>query len=626
MTQRLSNMEHAKPNIIVRLFRAIWRGFNALRKVLHFILLAFIFVIVIAVLSPDTPTLPKQAALVIAPNGSLTEQLAGSPLDRAIGEATGNVVGQTLVRDVVDALEYAAKDDRIKAVYLSTDGLMSGDLTKLKAVSEALVSFKESGKPIIAYGAYFSQQGYYLAAVADQLLLDENGAVLAEGYGRYRNYYKDAIDKLSISWNVFKVGTHKSFVEPYTRNDMSPEDRAGSGRWLNALWASYTGSVEAARGLDAGTMQYLADNFDVEMARDDGDFAATALRTGLVDELVSISDVRQRMIELVGADEDDESTFKQISFGDYVAIKRLLKPAIEKDDVVAVVVASGSIIDGNAPPGEIGGDSTARLLRKARTDDNVKAVVLRVDSGGGSAFASDVILQEIVNIKAAGKPVIASMGGVAASGGYWISMAADQIVANPDTITGSIGILGMVPTFEKSLARLGIYTDGIGTTNLAGALRADRALSDQVKRILQLNIENGYRDFVNGVSSNRGMSFDDVDAVAQGKVWIATDALDYGLVDTLGDLSDAIAIAAERAELAKDSYSVRYVEPELSAEEQFLLDLLSGSAKLGFNPALLLPKPGRVEQLIGEIETGLDSLARFNDPGGMYLECFCRVD
>ncbi len=619
-------MEHAKPNLFVRFFRAIWRGFNGLRKVLHFILLATIFVLVLSIMSPDSPTLPKKAALVIAPSGSLTEQLSGTPLDRALNELTGNTAGQALVRDIVDALDYAANDDRIKAVYLSTDGLVSADMTKLKAVAEALVEFKESGKPVIAYGAYFTQQGYFLAANADELYVDKNGGVITEGYGRYRNYYKDAIEKLSISWNVFKVGTHKSFVEPYTRNDMSPEDREGSALWLNGLWSSYTGAVEAARELEAGTLQSYADNLDTELARDDGDLGATALRIGLVDGLVTVSDVRGKMIELVGADEDDESTFNQISYREYVATKRLLKPEIEKDNVVAVVVASGSIVDGNAPPGEIGGDSTARLLRKARTDENVKAVVLRVDSGGGSAFASDVILQEILNLKAAGKPVIASMGGVAASGGYWISMAADQIIANPDTITGSIGILGMVPTFEKSLARLGVYTDGFGTTNLAGAMRVDRALSDQVKRILQLNIENGYRDFVGGVAGYRGMSFDEVDAVAQGKVWIGSTALEHGLIDTLGTLADAIEIAAERATLADGDYSVRYVEPELSAEEKFLLELLGGSAKLGLNPALLIPKRGRLDMLADGIEAELDAISGFNDPLGVYAECFCRID
>ncbi|MEM7612221.1 MAG: signal peptide peptidase SppA [Pseudomonadota bacterium] len=619
-------MQSQKPNIFRRIFGAIWRGFNGLRKILHFLLLAAIFMFVIAVMSPTPPTLPDRAALVVAPTGALTEQLAGAPLDRALDELTGNAQEQTLVRDVVDALDYAAADDAIGAVYLRTDMLGSASMTKLQAIAEAMIRFRESGKPVIATGAYFGNGGYYLAAFADEILLDPNGGVLAEGFGRYRNYYAEAIDKLSITWNIFKVGTHKSFVEPYVRNDMSDEDRQTSQELLGQLWNSYVTEVEAARELPAGSMQNAVDNFDVELANNDGDFADTALALGLVDELATVTQARARMIELVGASEDDESTFSQINHRDYVSTKRLLNPTIEKEQVVAIVVASGSIIDGSAAPGQIGGDSTAKLLREARTDDAVKAVVLRVDSGGGSAFASDIILQEIRNIQAAGKPVIASMGGVAASGGYWISMAADQIIAHPDTVTGSIGIFGMVPTFEESLARLGVYTDGVGTTSLAGALRVDRALTDQVKRILQLNIENGYREFVGGVADNRGMSFDDVDAVAQGKVWTGTDALRLGLVDTLGDLDDAVTLAAERAALDADTYSVRYVEPKLSAQEQLFIDILNGSAQLGFEPTVLMPKPSHLSGVMDLAERKLAEFARFNDPAGVYAECFCAIE
>lgn len=613
-----------KPNILVRILRFLWTGVDGVRKILHLVLLIMIFSVLVNALSPDTPRLPKKTALVVAPVGILTEQLAGTPLDRAIAEATGDAIDQVLVRDLVEAIDLAAADDAVKMMYLRTDGVV-GDMTKLRKVAAAIRRFRDAGKPVIAYGAYYGQGGYYLAAQADEVLLDPNGAVIVEGYGRYKNYYADAIEKLSISWNVFKVGTHKSYVEPYTRNDMSDEDKEQSMHILGALWANYTKAVEAARGLEPGTLQRLADDIDIEVARVEGDLGEYALQNGLVDAFATATDVRQKFIDVVGPDEDDETTFAQVSFEGYLEARRVLQPKKEKDELVAVVVASGGIVDGNAPPGQIGGDSTAKLLRKARSDDKVKAVVLRVDSGGGSAFASDVILQEIRNIQAAGKPVIASMGGVAASGGYWISMAADQIVAQENTITGSIGILGMIPTFERSLARLGIYTDGVGTTDIAGALRPDRELIPEARNVLQANIESGYRDFVQGVAENRGMSFEAVDAVAQGQVWIGPTALEHGLVDAIGDLEQAIEIAANAASLEADSYSVRYIEPELSAEEQFLLDLLGGTARLGLDIAPLFQRRDGLDRIANLVDAGLAEIASYNDPMHRYAKCFCRI-
>ncbi|MEM7451475.1 MAG: signal peptide peptidase SppA [Pseudomonadota bacterium] len=613
-----------KPNIFIRILSFLWTGVNGLRKLLHLVLLLMIFSVVISVMGSDVPTVPKKTALVVAPSGALTEQLAGTPFDRAIGEVTGDTVPQILVRDLVEAIDLAAEDDAVKIMYLRTDGV-GGDMTKLRKVAAAIRRFRDSGKQVIAFGAYYSQGGYYLAAQADEVLLEPNGAVIIEGYGAYRNYYAEAIEKLSISWNVFKVGTHKSFVEPYTRNDMSEEDKGQRLALMDALWTNYKNEVEAARGLDAGTIQRLADDVDIELEKVNGNLADFALENGLVDGLATATDVRKRFIEVVGEDEDDETTFAQFGFSRYLEAKRAVNPKVEKDEVVAVVVASGSIVDGSAPPGQIGGDSTARLLRKARSDENVKAVVLRVDSGGGSAFASDVILQEIKNIQAAGKPVIASMGYVAASGGYWISMAADQIVAQENTITGSIGILGMIPTFERSLARLGVYTDGVGTTDVAGALRPDRALTPEVRSVLQQNIESGYRDFVSGVADNRGMDYDAVDAVAQGQVWIGPTALEHGLVDTIGDLEDAIEIAAESASLDADAYSVRFIEPTLSSEEQFLLNLLGGTAKMGVDITPLFPRRDGLAMIADMVDAGLLEIASYNDPMHRYAKCFCRI-
>ncbi|MEN7342361.1 MAG: signal peptide peptidase SppA [Pseudomonadota bacterium] len=609
-------------NPIVRLFSFIWRGFNALRKVLHFVLLLMIFMVIITIMSPEAPVLPERAALVINPQGQLTEQLAGTPFDRAIDEITGQAVPQTLVRDVVDALDMAVNDDAIGAVYVSLDGLAGGSMSEIQAVARAMTDFRNaSDKPLVARAGFMSQTGYYLAAHADEVMLDPRGIILIQGFGRFRNFYAEAIEKLSIQWNVYKVGTHKSFVEPYLRNSMSDEDRDNSGRLLGELWEQYVSGVESARELPAGTIQNLADNLDQELAADDGDIGATALRLGLVDTLATASEMRAKMIDLVGTDESDESTFSQIGFKRYIDTKRALTPTLEGDDVVAVVVASGSIVDGNAAPGSIGGDSTARLLREARTDDKVKAVVLRVDSGGGSAFASDVISDEIKNLQEAGKPVIASMGGVAASGGYWISMAADQIIAEPVTVTGSIGIFGMFPTIEDSLARLGVTTDGVGTAALSNALRMDLNPTEQVDRILQLNIENGYDRFIGAVAGFREMSLDAVDQVAQGQVWSGVTALQHGLVDSIGTQSDAVAIAAELASL--DSYDIRYIEPQLSDEEQLLLSIIDGSVNLGLSPSVFARKRSKVESLIDFAEAQLENITRFNDPRGVYADCLC---
>lgn len=614
-----------KPNIVFRLVGGLWKAVNGVRKILHLIVLLALFSIILRVMSPPDLTLPKTAALVVAPNGVLTEQLSGTPVDRAIAEATGDPIREVLVRDLVDAIDMAASDDAIEVMYLRTDGLAGTDLTKLEKVAGALLRFREAGKKIIAYGAYFGQGGYYLAVHADEVLLDPDGIVVTDGFATYRNYYAELIERLSVSWNVFKVGTHKSFVEPYMRTDMSDEDRDQRSRLLNALWGSYTQAVEAQRGMDAGTLQRMTDNIADTLRASDGDFGRMALDTGMVDALASSSDVRQRMIELVGESDESEGTFKQVGFARYLETRRALSPETEKDDVVAVVVASGSIVDGSAAPGTIGGDSTARLLREARLDDNVKAIVLRVDSGGGSAFASEVISDEIANIQAAGKPIIASMGAVAASGGYWISMAADHIVAQENTVTGSIGILGMFPTFERTMERLSLYTDGVGTTEIAGALRTDRALSPQVRDVLQQNIESGYRKFVGGVAQHRGMEFDAVDVVAQGQVWMGPTALNHGLVDSIGDLQGAIAIAAESATLDADSYSVRFIEPQLSEEEQFLMGLLGASERLGVSVAPFVTRNPGLDALGRTVEGLYTEFARFNDPKHLYAECFCRI-
>ncbi|MGI9248332.1 MAG: signal peptide peptidase SppA, partial [Woeseiaceae bacterium] len=506
-------------NLFVRLISSLWRGVNGLRKVLHLLLLLFVFLVFFGALSGTPARLPQQAALLVKPSGALVEQLAGDPFDRALAELVGDTQAQTLVQDIVDALEFARTDDRITAVHLELSGMTSGGLNKLKRIGAALDSFRESGKPVIASADFYAQQGYYLAAHADELYMHPEGIVFLQGYGAYRTFYKDAIDLLRIDWNVFRVGTHKSFVEPYTRMDMSPEDRESRARLAGQFWTMYQQDVVTARGLPDGTIKDFADNLVTKVADADGDVAVAARDSGLLDGLMTRAELRRHIKEVAGEDSDDESTYSAVAMTEYLDQMRLLHGAKSKPENVAVVVAVGSILTGTQPPGSIGGDSTAALLRQALTDDSVKSVVLRVDSGGGSAFASEVIANEIRNLQSAGKPVVASMSTVAASGGYWISMVADKILANRATVTGSIGVIGMLPTFQRTLEAVGIANDGVGTTPWSGALRTDREMDEPAKQLFQLFVEGTYDDFVSRVAEHRSMDKQVVDGIGQGQVW-----------------------------------------------------------------------------------------------------------
>ena len=613
-------------NFFIRLIAAIWRGLNGLRKVLHLLLLLFIFLVFFGVLSGTPQLLPQQAALVIKPSGALVEQLEGEPLDRALAELLGEAPQQTLVRDIVDALEYARDDDRIKAVHLELSGVGGAGLNKLQRIGAAIDAFRESGKPVIASGDFFTQQGYYLAAHADELYMHPRGVVFLQGYGSYRNYFKDAIDLLRIDWNVFRVGTHKSFVEPYTRMDMSPEDRASRQRLVDQFWTMYGEGVEESRGLAEGTIDGYVQDLVQRVESANGDIAVAAVESGLVDELLSRADLRERIKEYAGEDPDDESLYASVSMYEYLDKMRLLHGKKAESENVAVVVAVGQILDGSQPPGTVGGDSTAALLRQARTDDSVKAVVLRVDSPGGSVFASEVIAQEIEELQQAGKPVVASMSSVAASGGYWISAGADKILASRATVTGSIGVIGMVPTFQRSLAAIGIATDGVGTTPWAGELRPDREMGEHTRQLYQMVIEETYDDFVTRVAAERQMEKQVVDRVGQGQVWTGTEALEYGLVDGIGGLEDAIVAAAELADLEEGAYGRKVIEPSLSPTEQMMLDFLTIGVRLGIDPGMFVQPPSGIETFADGLQRLLARVAKFNDPSGIYSHCFCTIE
>ena len=613
----------SKRSGLARFFGGIWTGVNGVRKVLHLLLLLFIFSIVLGVLSASAPKLPGQAALVIRPAGDLVEQLTGNPFDRALDELLGDAEPQTLVQDVVDGLRLAKDDDRIKAVVLDLEGLSGGGLSKLQRIGAAIDDFRGSGKPVIAMADAYVQSSYYLASRADEVYMHPEGFLMLRGYGIYQNYFKDAIDKLKIDWNVFKVGTHKSAVEPFTRNDMSDEDRSSMVALLAQFWAHYRDDVEDARNMEANALDDLIANYVEHVRAAGGSTALAALEAGLVDDLLTHEEVSDRVAEYAGSDPDNADWYNAAELGDYLSEMRIVRGDASRGENIAVVVASGEILDGTHPPGTIGGDSTAEVLRRARADESVKAVVLRVDSPGGSAFASEIIRNEVEALQEAGIPVVASMSSVAASGGYWISMAADRIYASPSTITGSIGIFGMFPTFQRSLDSVGISTDGVGTSKWAGELRFDRPMSDDARQLVQAMIEQGYEDFISKVAMHRNMDQAEVDRVAQGQVWTGTDALDHGLIDALGGLEDAIAAAAELAELEPDSYGLKYYEKELTPVEQFTLQFLSAAARVGLDVKTLASRRSPVDQLARVVTTALSPMLRFNDPKGMYAHCFC---
>ena len=613
-------------NIFIRLISGIWHGFDGLRKILHLLLLVLVFLIFFGALSDAPPILPKQAALIIQPAGPLVEQLDGNPYDRAVSELLGGSSPQTLVQDVIDALAFAKDDDRITAVHLELSALGGGGLSKLRRIGDAIEDFKESGKPVVASADYFSQTSYYLAAFADELYMHPEGMVFIQGYGAYRSYYKEVIDKLRLDWNVFRAGTHKSYAEPYTRMDMSPEERESMRQLLDQLWSMYLADVEKARGMEDGALDSFVQNLAERAAAVGGDLAIAARDAGLVDQLLDRVELRTLLKEYAGEDADDSTNYASVYASDYLAQVRLLDGKDIQDENIAVVVAAGDILNGTQPAGAVGGESTAVLLRAALSDESVKGVVLRVDSPGGSVFATEVIAQEVKALQAAGKPVVASMGSIAASGGYWISAVSDKIVASPATITGSIGVIGMFPTYQRTLQAVGVATDGIGTTPWAGQLRSDREMSDAMKQIFQLMINDTYDDFITGVAEVRSMEKEAVDQVAQGQVWTGQDALENGLIDQLGSYEDAVELAAELAGLSDGEYGKKFIDVRLSTTEQMLLDLLSLSKSAGIDIEKFVAKPGALELFANKFQELLAGATQFNDPKGLYSHCFCVVE
>jgi protease IV len=607
-----------------RILHGVWRGLDVLRRFLHLLLLLALFGVLIGALHQASPHVPNKAALVVKPSGDIVEQLNGEPLERAFGEVQGGGQPQTLLWDLSTAIRAAALDPRIGALLLDTDDMGSAGQVKLEEIADAMGEFRRSGKKIIARGTYFLQGRYYLAAQADEIYLDPFGFVLLDGYDRYRMFFKDAFDKLGVDMHLFRAGKFKSAAENFTRHDMSGEDREESEAYLGALWRGYCRAVSAARHLQSDAITQYAAGYVEAVGAAGGDTAQVAKNAALITDVKTAQQVDDRLVGLVGADSSGKS-FKQISVSDYLRATRAEDKLRGKGQAVGVILASGEILDGKQPPGTVGGESTAQLLHQAQQDSDIRAVVLRVDSPGGSVLASEQIYREVLALKQSGKPVVVSMGDVAASGGYYIAAPADEIIASANTITGSIGVFASIPTFSRTLTKLGINVDGVGTTPLSGALRLDRPLSVGADKLLQSTVDHSYEQFLLRVSNGRGKSRDDVDAIAQGRVWAGIDALPIGLVDRLGSYQDAVKAAASRAGL-KGSYGVRRLESDLSWTEQLLLQLRTTGENVLERFGWLHHGMSALAQRLEPLDLELARWARLTAPHTVYAYCFCTVE
>ncbi len=573
---------------IARVFIGLWDAVNFSRRlVFNFLFLLVLFVLLAAMFGGGKlAPLRDASTLVIEPQGRLVEQYSCDPISRAFARATdGADCREIRLRDLLRALEAARTDTRIDRVVLHLDELQPSGFASLRDVATAIAKVKAAGKQVIAHGENFSQGQYLLAAQANKVYLDpmSQGGVMLEGLGAYRQYFREGLqDKLGVDMHLFKVGEYKSAAEPYILDAASPESKEASLFWMNDVWQRMLADIGKARGLQPTALAANIDAMAEQVAAAKGDLAQLALQQKLVDGLKTREEIEDLLAEDGEADETADGGFRHVSLDTYVMH---LDGALQQADMrpqVAVVVAEGEIAGGELPPGQVGGESTAALLRAARDDDNVKALVLRVNSPGGEVFASEQIRREVAALKEAGKPVVVSMGDVAASGGYWISMNADRIYADASTITGSIGIFGLFPTADRALAKIGVRTDGVGTTKYAGAFDVTRPLDPGVASLVQSVIDKGYRDFTGKVAQTRGRSVAQIDEVARGRVWSGEQAKARGLVDVLGGIDAAVADAAARAKLGKPSaWQTRYIEPSSKPFEQWFGGLVGSRAGIG---------------------------------------------
>jgi protease-4 len=610
-----------KPGIIRRLFNIIGSFLNGIRHLFSLLFLVILVSAISQMFSQTVQPVPQEGALDISLSGQLVDQKTYiDPIDQLLLQANQQST-EILVRDVIEAIDTARTDKRITHIILKTGNLDGGGLSKLQEIGIALKQFSATGKPIISMADGFTQSQYFLAAHADEIMLNPLGSVMLTGLDSYRSYFKDALDQLKITMNIFRVGDYKSAVEPLIRNNMSPQVKEEARVLLGDLWQVYTNEVESLRKLNAGSINNYANNLPELLAAKQGDTAALAKSVGLVDTIADRSAMREYLVaNIAGQDEH----FNSIDMNSYLINTRLVAQSkVAKKDSVAVVVASGPIMDGQQPEGNIGGDTLAEIFSSLGDEEQIKSVVLRIDSGGGSAFASEIIREAITDLQGRNIPVVVSMGSVAASGGYWIAADADHIIAMPSTITGSIGVFGIIPTIDKSLAALGVYSDGVGTTKSAGMWAIDRPLSEQTKTVVQMGVDNIYDQFVTLVAEGRDSTPEDVHSIAQGQVWSGNQALENGLIDELGDLNAAIEVAADLANL--DDYRIDYIRKEMSPIELLLTQLNTNARhyarKLGLSGEIESISKNNLQFYINKITAPLTRIEQLNDPRGIYLFC-----
>ena len=612
-------------SILGRGLRGAWRLLDATRRaLLNLLLLGLVVAGAWALLRSAAPALHDKTALVLDIGGALVEQRTGLGWrDQVLGQAQGQPQRQTRRRDVVDVLEAAARDEKIGHALLMLDDFNGASLPALREVALAIERFKAAGKPVYAWGSDYGQAQYFLAAHASQVWLHPMGSVAVEGYGRYRSYYKDLFDKVGIAANVVRAGKYKNAMETLAASGPSPESLESEGALLGTLWSSYTAAVEKARRLPAGSLAAAIDSLPASLQAAQGNPARWALERKWVDALKTRDEMRATLIEK-GAKDDDGKTFRQVSLGGYLSRIK----ARTDGDAVGVVVAQGAISDGRVGPGSIGGLSTSELIRQARENNRIKAIVLRVDSPGGSAFGSELVRRELELTRQAGKPVVVSMGGVAASGGYWIGLAADEVIADEASVTGSIGVVGLLPTAQGAMDKLGVRTGGTTTTWLADAYDPRRALDPRFAQLVQSAIDGIYRDFTQRVATARKTTPEKIHELAQGRVWSGKDAQARGLVDRLGSFADATASAARLARLDAKA-RVEYLEVAPGRLQRWLARLGLASVDAAAEPRGLqaaLIGIGLLPSVAQSMAQDLDWLAELSErrkPFAAAAHCLC---
>lgn len=568
-------------------------------------------------------SVPKEAALLLDPTGVLVEETeVKDPFEQVLQEAYGtSEPDQVSVADITRVVRSAAKDDRIKGLVLDLSQLYISPISASKAhyLAGVIEEFKATGKKVYAVGDFYGQDQYLIAAHANEIYMHDKGSLVLVGYGSYDAYMKSFLEKILVTPHVFRVGTYKAAVEPFLRDDMSPEAKEANLAFLGSMWASYTKDVEKARGLQAGTLDRFSNDLNNILRETGGDFAKAALNFKLVDHLSSRQEQLAALKAAFGEDDDGDS-YKNVDFRNYLSAIGSEKDGNAPN--IAIVTAAGTIVDGEAPPGvAAGGDTIAGYLKDALEDDDVKAVVLRVDSPGGSAFASEIIRDGVLALKAAGKPVVVSMGSLAASGGYWISTPGDEIWASPTTITGSIGIFAFFPTFEKAAEHWGVKIDGVGTTALSSIYGTGVGpLEENVADIFQQSVEDGYRDFLGVVAEGRKLDPAYVDSVGQGRVWIGEQAIGLKLVDHLGEIDDAVAAAAKLANLTE--YDRVNMREELTPfEAMFGKAAASAAASVGVKEKEARAAHSIIGKAIATVQKELAFVDEFNDPNALYARC-----